>query len=106
MAFKTGTVSVTVSGVAKPLSATSIQVKQLLIQALPGNAGPLFVGDSTVLYSGVSGGGILIPTPVSTVPDRPIQLMPEGATAIADLKDIYINSASGLPGVNFFYDEY
>jgi hypothetical protein len=106
MAIKNGTATQTVSGMAKALSSTSVRVRQLLVQALPTNAGPVFVGDSTTLYSGVSGGGIFIPTPTTNVPAAPITIIPAGGTSVADLKDLYINSVTGLPGINFIYDEF
>jgi hypothetical protein len=106
MAFKAATVSITVSGIAKPLSSTSIRVKQLFVQAMPSNAGPVLLGDSTVLYSGVSGGHIVLSAPVSGVPAEPLHLVPDGIGPILDLSAVYINSVSGLPGVNIFYEEF
>lgn len=102
MPIVNGATSITVSGIAVPLSATSAKVSQVLVQAMPANAGPVFVGDSTTLYSGVSGGGIIVPTPTTgPVVAAPILIKTRAGGNALDLSTIYINCPSGLYGVNF-----
>jgi hypothetical protein len=105
MGFVLGATSVTASGVAVPLSATALTVSQVLIQAKPGNTGPIFVGDSLVCYSGVSG-GIQIKTPTTNIAEPPIELKGTGVGNTIDLNKIYVNAVSGLPGVNFLYEKF
>ena len=51
MAFKGGSTNVDAAGTAQQLSATRMPFTSLTIQADPGNAADVFIGDSTVSSS-------------------------------------------------------
>lgn len=106
MGFTFSATGLTVSGIAVPLSATSVRVNKVLLQAYPTNAEPVFVGDSTVLYSGVTGPGIYINAPAAGVIDAPIILECSGDGNSLDLSQIYVNSVTGLPKVSFSYEKF
>ncbi len=84
-----GTKVVTTAGTAVPLSATSVGIKEIVIQALGSNSGEIYIGNSSV----DSSNGVVLWARGS------ISLNP------GDLKDIYIDSSINGEGVKFLYSE-
>ena len=82
-----GTVNIDVAGTQEPLSTTSIPSFEVIVTAVSGNAGNVFVGDSTVS----STTGIVLAAGDSvTVP-------------IDDVAKLWVDSAQNNDDVSFFY---
>ncbi len=93
--------TVAAAGTPVPLSGTSILCNWLLIQALAGNAGKIYVGDSNVLNTGL--GGITLEQPF-LASNLPFQTMETSSlTALFDLNLIFIDADSSTDGVNIVY---
>ena len=93
--------TVAAAGTPVPLSATSILCNWLLIQALSGNAGKIYVGDSNVLNTGL--GGITLEQPF-LASNLPFQTMETSSlVALFDLNLIFIDADSSTDGVNIVY---
>lgn len=95
--IKTGTQYVASAGTAEALQAASKLVTSVLIVRDPGNAGTVYIGDSTV----DSTSGIPLTAEVPAVEITPQRF---GRTAAEiDLADIYVDAATNADGVIFSY---
>ena len=85
---------VSVTGTAVPLSTTAEWICGLDVTALSGNAGDIYIGDSTVLNS-----GSVVGTPEDA---RDFHSMGIPTNRSLNLATVYINGAAG-DGVTFNY---
>lgn len=93
--------TVAAAGTPVALSATTILCNWVLIQALAGNGGKIYVGDATVLNTGL--GGITLEAPFLNS-NLPFQTMETSSlTALFDLNLIFIDADSSTDGVNVVY---
>lgn len=88
--------TVTAAGTQEPLSATAVLATDLIIQALSGNTGVVYVGSSTVSSSDcmaeLSAGGVVTFSSLAAVSGGHI-----------NLADIYIDVETSGEGVNIGY---
>lgn len=87
-------VTVAAAGTRVPLSATSLETENILIQAKRTNTGNIYVGDVTVdATNGLSiGPGEFVTFSADTEED-------DASFSVVDLIDIYIDSANNGDGV-------
>lgn len=90
------TINLTVPGPAVPLSATSLKVKSVIIQAKVSNADFVFVGDSVAQLQALE-------------PRRSLKIwgdnLDHGTAALIDLAEIYVSGLINGDGVTFTYLE-
>jgi hypothetical protein len=91
--------TVTAAGTAEALSATSIRVAAVTIQAKSGNTGSMYVGDSTVSAAT----GIMIGVPVANKTPSFVRIQADDSTNLFDLAHIWIDAAVNGEGVNCMY---
>lgn len=82
-----GSKTVTAAGTAEPLSATSVGIREITIQAQTSNTDAIFIGNSSV---DSTNGITLFATNTITL-------------SLGDLNDIYVDSAVNGEGVQFLY---
>jgi hypothetical protein len=101
MGLHTGRQSVTTPGTKVSLTSARTAASYVTVQAWDGNAGPIYVGDSTVQYD-VSANGKSY-TGHKLVPGDFANLREIGGTTYLDLKNVYIDADNAADGCCFNY---
>jgi hypothetical protein len=101
MGMHTGIKSVTTAGTRVALASARTPASWCTVQALDGNTGPIYVGDSAVAYDASANGKSY--TGHKLVPGDFVNLREIGGTTYLDLHNVYIDADNAADGCCFNY---